>query len=181
MSLGPTESKFVLHWGEMGARWGVNRTVAQIHALLFLSARPLAAEDIAESLGVARSNVSNSLKELQGWRLVSTMHLMGDRRDHFVALKDVWDIFRVIVEERKRREIDPTLTVLRECAIEGGQDAALGKDALDRMNQVLQFLDMLGTSYDDYKHLPPATLQRFLKMGGKVARLLGGDDKEPAL
>jgi DNA-binding transcriptional regulator GbsR (MarR family) len=182
VSLGPTEQKFILHWGEMGTRWGVNRTVAQIHALLFLSARPLAAEDIAETLGVARSNVSNSLKELQSWRLISTTHLMGDRRDHFVALQDVWEIFRVIVEERKRREIDPTLTVLRECAIEGERDVSLDKRALDRMNEVLQFLDMLGASYDDYKHLPPATMQRFLKMGGKVARLLGGDgdDKDPA-
>ncbi len=178
MPLGPTEQKFVLHWGEMGARWGVNRTVAQIHALLFLAERPLTAEDIAESLGVARSNVSNSLKELQGWKLIRVTHLMGDRRDHFVALQDVWEIFRVIVEERKRREIDPTLTMLRECAIEGGQDATLDKAVLGRMNDVLQFLDMLGATYEDYKHLPPATMQRFLKMGGKVARFLGGDDKE---
>jgi len=180
MPLSPTEQKFILHWGEMGARWGVNRTVAQIHALLFLSERPLAAEDIAEALVVARSNVSNSLKELQSWRLIRVTHLMGDRRDHFVALQDVWEIFRVIVEERKRREIDPTLTVLRECAIEGGKDAALGAGPLARMNEVLVFLDMLGASYDDYKHLPPATMQRFLKMGGKVARFLGGDDKDAA-
>jgi DNA-binding transcriptional regulator GbsR (MarR family) len=178
MPLSPTEQKFVLHWGEMGARWGVNRTVAQIHALLFLSERPLTAEDIAESLGVARSNVSNSLKELQGWKLIRATHLMGDRRDHFIALQDVWEVFRVIVEERKRREIDPTLTVLRECAIEGGQDAALEKGALGRMNEVLEFLEMLGATYDDYKHLPPATMQRFLKMGGKVARFLHNDDNE---
>ncbi len=162
----------------MGAKWGVNRTVAQIHALLFLANRPLTAEDIAESLVVARSNVSNSLKELQSWNLIRVTHLMGDRRDHFVALQDVWEIFRVIVEERKRREIDPTLTVLRECAIEGGQDAALEAPSLARMNEVLVFLEMLGASYDDYKHLPPATMQRFLKMGGKVARFLGSDDKE---
>lgn len=180
MALSPTAQKFILHWGEMGARWGVNRTVAQIHALLFLAERPLTAEDIAESLVVARSNVSNSLKELQSWKLIRITHLMGDRRDHFVALQDVWEIFRVIVEERKRREIDPTLTVLRACAIEGGKDAALDAGALARMGEVLAFLDMLGASYDDYKHLPPATLQRFLKMGGKVARLLGGDDKDAA-
>jgi DNA-binding transcriptional regulator GbsR (MarR family) len=177
MALGPTEQKFVLHWGEMGTRWGVNRTVAQIHALLFLANRPLAAEEIAETLSVARSNVSNSLKELQSWNLIRITHLMGDRRDHFVALQDVWEIFRVIVEERKRREIDPTLTVLRECAIEGDTDTALEPASLARMNEVLTFLDMLGTTYDDYKHLPPATLQRFLKMGGKVARFLGPDDK----
>ncbi|PHV05478.1 ArsR family transcriptional regulator [Janthinobacterium sp. BJB412] len=178
MSLSPTAQKFILHWGEMGARWGVNRTVAQIHALLFLAERPLTAEDIAESLVVARSNVSNSLKELQSWKLIRATHLMGDRRDHFVAIQDVWEIFRVIVEERKRREIDPTLTVLRECAIEGGQDAALEAGSLNRINEVLQLLDMLGSSYEDYKHLPPATMQRVLKMGGKVARFLGNDDKD---
>ena len=175
MALGATEQKFILHWGEMGTRWGVNRTVAQIHALLFLANRPLAAEDIAESLGVARSNVSNSIKELQSWNLIRSTHLMGDRRDHFVALQDVWEIFRVIVEERKRREIDPTLTVLRECAIDGAGDGGLEQASLERMQQVLALLEMLGTTYDDYKHLPPATLQRFLKMGGKVARFLGDD------
>jgi DNA-binding transcriptional regulator GbsR (MarR family) len=178
MALGPTEQKFILHWGEMGTRWGVNRTVAQIHALLFLANRPLTAEDIAEALVIARSNVSNSLKELQSWNLIRSTHLMGDRRDHFVALQDVWEIFRVIVEERKRREIDPTLTVLRECAIEGGKDDSLEPASLKRMIDVLGFLEMLGTSYDDYKHLPPATMLRFLKMGGKVARLLGSDDED---
>lgn len=180
MSLGPTEQKFILHWGEMGARWGVNRTVAQIHALLFLANRPLTAEDIAESLTVARSNVSNSLKELQSWNLIRVTHLMGDRRDHFVALQDVWEIFRVLVDERKRREIDPTVAVLRECAVEGPKDAALEHASLHRMAEVLSFLEMLGTTYDDYKHLPPATLQRFLKMGGKVARFLGPDEKDGA-
>jgi DNA-binding transcriptional regulator GbsR (MarR family) len=178
MALSPTEQKFILHWGEMGARWGVNRTVGQIHALLFLSNRPLSADDIVEALGVARSNVSTSIKELQSWKLIRVTHLMGDRRDHFVALQDVWEIFRVIVEERKRREIDPTLTVLRECAIEGDGDAGLDRASLARIHEVLDFLDMLGNTYEDYKHLPPATLQRFLKMGGKVARFLGSDDKE---
>lgn len=178
MPLGPTEQKFILHWGEMGARWGVNRTVAQIHALLFLANRPLTAEDIAESLTVARSNVSNSLKELQSWNLIRVTHLMGDRRDHFVALQDVWEIFRVLVDERKRREIDPTVAVLRECAVDGPKDAALEQASLHRMAELLSFLEMLGTTYDDYKHLPPATLQRFLKMGGKVARFLGPDEKD---
>ena len=178
MELSTTAQKYILHWGEMGTRWGVNRTVAQIHALLFLSNRPLNAEDIAEALTVARSNVSNSLKELQGWGLVRLAHVMGDRRDHFVALQDVWEIFRIIIEERKKREIDPTLTVLRECAIEGAQDAALEADTLARINDVLAFMEMLSTTYGDYKHLPPPTLQRFLKMGGKVARLLGTDDTE---
>lgn len=178
MPLAPTMQKYILHWGEMGTRWGVNRTVAQLHALLFLSNRPLPAEDIAETLGVARSNVSNSLKELQGWGLVRITHVAGDRRDHFVALQDVWEIFRVIVEERKRREIDPTLTILRECALEAEQDPGLEDATKAKMEQVLGFLEMLTATYGDYKHLPPATLQRFLKMGGKVARLLGGDDTD---
>jgi len=174
----PTAQKFILHWGEMGTRWGVNRTVAQIHALLFLAGRPLTADDIVDTLGVARSNVSNSLKELQSWKLVRVSHLLGDRRDHFTALQDVWEIFRVIVEERKRREIDPTLSVLRECAIEGTQDRELDRDALARMQTTLDFLEMLSAGFDDYRHLSPQTLQRMLKMGGKVARFLGPNDKE---
>jgi len=180
MELSPTAQKFVLHWGEMGTRWGVNRTVAQIHALLYLAERPLSADDIVETLGVARSNVSNSLKELQSWKLVRITHVLGDRRDHFVALQDVWEIFRVILEERKRREIDPTLSVLRECAIEGTQDEQLDAATLARMQTVLDFLEMLSTTFQDYQHLSPQTLQRFLAMGGKVARFLGPNDKEPA-
>jgi len=180
MELSPTAQKFILHWGEMGTRWGVNRTVAQIHALLYLAERPLSADDIVETLGVARSNVSNSLKELQSWKLVRITHVLGDRRDHFVALQDVWEIFRVILEERKRREIDPTLSVLRECAIEGTQDEQLDAAMLARMQTVLEFLEMLSTTFQDYQHLSPQTLQRFLKMGGKVARFLGPNDKEPA-
>jgi len=178
MNLSPTAQKFVLHWGEMGTRWGVNRTVAQIHALLYLSERPLTADDIVETLGVARSNVSNSLKELQSWKLVRVSHVLGDRRDHFQALQDVWEIFRVILEERKRREIDPTLSVLRECAIEGGDDQDLDAATLARMQVVLEFLEMLSATFQDYQHLPPQTLQRFLKMGGKVAQFLGPKAKE---
>lgn len=178
MNISPTAQKFVLHWGEMGTRWGVNRTVAQIHALLYLSARPLAADDIVETLGVARSNVSNSLKELQSWKLVRIVHVMGDRRDHFAALQDVWEIFRVILEERKRREIDPTLTLLRECAIEGADDAELDAAMLARMQTVLDFLEMLSATFQDYQHLSPQTLQRIVKMGGKVARFLGPADKD---
>jgi DNA-binding transcriptional regulator GbsR (MarR family) len=178
MKLSPTEQKFILHWGEMGTRWGVNRTVAQIHALLYLSGRPLAADDIVEALGVARSNVSTSLKELQSWKLVRVTHVLGDRRDHFVALQDVWEIFRVILEERKRREIDPTLSLLRECAIEGTQDQELEAASLARMQTTLDFLEMLSASFEDYQRLSPQMLQRMLKMGGKVARFLGPNDTE---
>lgn len=178
MQLSPTTEKYILHWGEMGTRWGVNRTVAQIHALLFLSNRPLHAEEIADTLTVARSNVSTSLKELQSWGLIRVTHVLGDRRDHFQAHQDVWEIFRVIMEERKKRELDPTLTVLRECALEAGNDAALEAATRVRMDEVLAFLEILMRAYEDFKHLEPATLQRFLKMGGKIARFLGPDEKD---
>src|SRR5206468_5231439 len=108
-ALTPVAQKFILHWGEMGTRWWINRTVAQVHALLFLSPRPVPADEISATLAVARSNVSTSLRELQGWRIVRVVHVLGDRRDHFESIKDVWEIFRIVSEERKRREIDPTL------------------------------------------------------------------------
>src|SRR3954462_4094986 len=114
MTLTPTIEKFILHWGEMGTRWGINRTVAQVHALLYISPKPLHAEEIAETLGVARSNVSTSLKELQSWGIVRLAHVMGDRRDHFESMKDVWEMFRVIMDERKKRECDPTMHLLKE-------------------------------------------------------------------
>src|SRR5256714_7938577 len=114
-TLTATEQKFILHWGEMGTKWGINRTVAQIHALLYISPKPLNAEDIAETLDVARSNVSNSLKELQSWRIVKLVHVLGDKRDHFESMKNVWDMFRIVLDERKRREIDPTMAILEEC------------------------------------------------------------------
>src|ERR1700726_4864145 len=116
--LTPVVQKFILHWGEMGARWGINRTVAQVHALLFLSPKPVPADEIASTLTVARSNVSTSLRELQGWGIVRVVHVLGDRRDHFESVKDVWEIFRIVSEERKRREIDPTLQAIRECVRE---------------------------------------------------------------
>src|SRR4051794_25409922 len=118
MTLTPIVEKFILHWGEMGTRWGINRTVAQIHALLYLSPKPLHAEEIAETLGVARSNVSTSLKELQSWGIVRLAHVMGDRRDHFESMKDVWEMFRVIMDERKKRECDPTMQLLKELTVE---------------------------------------------------------------
>src|SRR6476660_9365831 len=113
--LSPVQQKFILHWGEMGTKWGINRTVAQIHALLFISKRPFSADDIVAALGIARSNVSNSLRELQNWGIVRVVHIMGDRRDHFESMKDVFEMFRVISRERKKREIDPTIAMLRDC------------------------------------------------------------------
>ncbi|WP_432719440.1 MarR family transcriptional regulator [Jeongeupia wiesaeckerbachi] len=178
MTLSPTTQKYILHWGEMGTRWGVNRSVAQIHALLFLSNVPLHAEQISETLTIARSNVSTSLKELQSWGLIRAMHMPGDRRDHFQAYQDVWEVFRIILAERKKRELDPTLTVLRECALEAENDQALEAATRARMDEVLAFLELLMRGYDDFKHLSPATVQRFVQMGGKVARFLSPDEKE---
>src|SRR3954462_5155635 len=126
--LSPITRKFILHWGEMGARWGINRTVAQVHALLYVSPRPLNAEDIVPALGVARSNVSTSLRELQGWGIVKVVHVLGDRRDHFESLHDVWQLFQAVMQERKRREFDPTLALLRECVAEAEKAGA--KEAL---------------------------------------------------
>src|SRR5436190_3264720 len=117
-TLAPVAQKFILHWGEMGAKWGINRTVAQVHALLFLSPRPIDAEEITDTLAVARSNVSGSLRELQGWGIVKMVHVMNDRRDHFESMKDPWEMFRIVLDERKRREIDPTLAMLKEALAE---------------------------------------------------------------
>src|SRR5499433_1403327 len=127
-SLTPVAQKFILHWGEMGTRWGINRTVAQVHALLFLSPKPLPADEISTTLDVARSNVSTSLRELQGWGIVRVVHVLGDRRDHFESIKDVWEIFRIVSEERKKREIDPTMRVLAECAAELGRSGSAQAD-----------------------------------------------------
>ena len=168
--LSTTQQKFILHWGEMGTRWGVNRTVAQIHALLFLANEPLTAEDIAETLAVARSNVSNSLKELQSWGLVKVGHVMGDRRDHFTALQDVWEIFRVILEERKRREIDPTIALLGELAekLEGRRNVP--EHVRERIGRMHQFIGTLTSWYEDIRRVPKPTLVALMKLGAKVAR-----------
>lgn len=169
MKLTPVSERFILHWGEMGSRWGVNRTVAQIHALLFLAGKPLAAEDIAETLGVARSNVSTSLKELQSWRLARVVHAMGDRRDHFETSTDIWELFRLIVEGRRQREIDPTLAVLRDClkSPELGQEP---KDSAQRIRETLDFMETLTTWMDEMLRLKPETLMKTLGVGAKISR-----------
>lgn len=175
MLLTPVTEKFILHWGEMGARWGVNRTVSQIHALLFLAPQPLTADDICSTLGVARSNVSTSLKELQNWGLVRVVHVLGDRRDHFDTSKDVWELFRVIVEERKKREFDPTLTMLRDCVQQQGEPGA-DAETLRRMQDVLEFMETLTAWINEMKRLPPDTLMKILKLGARVQKILGRDD-----
>ena len=172
-ALTPVAEKFVLHWGEMGQRWGINRTVAQIHALLFLSPRPLNAEEIAETLGVARSNVSTSLKELQGWGIVRVAHVMGDRRDHFESMKDVWDMFRVVLDERKKREADPTLHLLRELAAQAEKKGEADVYQRDRLKDMLGFFELMTQWYESTRGMPTPAVQKLCKLGDKVARLLG--------
>jgi DNA-binding transcriptional regulator GbsR (MarR family) len=173
-ALTPIQQKFILHWGEMGAKWGINRTVAQIHALLFLSDKPLNAEDIATTLGVARSNVSNSLRELQGWGIVKITHILGDRRDHFESMKDVWEMFRIIVDERKKREADPVLNMLREAVTEAKKPGAADAYTRERLADMLQFFDLMTSWTEQTRRLPTAAVIRMVKMGDKIAKLVGG-------
>ena len=171
MELSPVMEAYVLHWGEMGTRWGVNRTVAQIHALLYLAGRPLPADEIAETLKVARSNVSTSIRELQSWELISRTHVMGDRRDHFEAETDLWTMVSRIAAERKKREIDPTLAVLRKCLTDAATDKKTDKEVAARIKAMHDFLQSASDWYDDVETLPPSTLATLMKMGSKVARL----------
>jgi DNA-binding transcriptional regulator GbsR (MarR family) len=173
MKLTAVMEKYILHWGEMGTRWGVNRTVAQIQALLYLSTSPLNAEEITETLNVARSNVSTSIKELQSWGLVKTTHVLGDRRDHFETLHDPWDLFDAIIEGRKRRELDPTLTLLRECVLESDADKDTPDEVKKRIKDVMNFLNTLDSWYEQIKVLPRPTLIKLIKLGAKIQRLLG--------
>ena len=172
-TLSSVAQKFILHWGEMGTRWGINRTVAQIHALLFLSPRPLPAEEIATTLAIARSNVSNSLHELQSWGIVRIVHVLGDRRDHFESMKDVFAMFRVITHQRKKREIDPTLQVLQRCIAEAGKPKSADRYTRERLTDLLQFFELAETAYLQLEKLPTSALLKLAKMGDRTARLLG--------
>ena len=169
--------RFVLHWGEMGSRWGVNRTMSQIHALLFVTGRPMHADEICELLGVARSNVSTSLRELQSWSLVRIVHLMGDRRDHFETSGDVWELLRVIVRGRKSREFEPTMATLRECLQhpELGRESALTRQ---RVSETLVLMETMSVWVDEMLRLSPETLVKIMKMGARIQTLLRG--KAPA-
>lgn len=173
MKLSAVQQKFVLHWGEMGTRWGINRTVAQIHALLYISPKPLNAEDIAETLNVARSNVSNSIKELQSWRIVKMVHVLGDKRDHFESLKNVWEMFRIVLDERKRREVDPTVAILEECIAEAEKDKDTDKNTEERLRELQRFFQTTTNWYAQVAKLPPSALSKFLNAGDKVLKTLG--------
>jgi DNA-binding transcriptional regulator GbsR (MarR family) len=166
--------KFILHWGEMGTRWGVNRGVAQIHALLYLSPEPLHAEEIADTLALARSTVSTCLRELHGWGIVRITHVLGDRRDRYASVQDVWEMFRVVLEERKRREVDPTLLVLRECVAELKRGRQEGAHARRKLTEMLDFFETITGFYDQIRPLATPTLVRFLRMGDGLRRFLSG-------
>ncbi|HAH10374.1 MAG TPA: ArsR family transcriptional regulator [Alphaproteobacteria bacterium] len=172
MHFTPAMEAFVRHWGEMGARWGVSRSVAQIHALLYLAEEPLPAETICEVLDIARSNVSTSLRELMGYQLIDLVHVAGDRRDHFRAKQDPWDMLLAIVEERKRREIDPALAMVRSCVAQAAQDAQTPNGAAQRMQAMLALLTELDTLYVQLRALSRPTLQRAVKLGDRLVKLL---------
>lgn len=171
MKLNPTTEKFILHWGEMGTKWGVNRTVSQIHALLYIMGKPMNADEICETLNVARSNVSNSLKELQNLQLVQITHILGDRRDYFTTSDDVWVLFRVIVEQRQRREIEPTLQFLHQLMQEpefANENEAVKK----RISQTHDFIDTLTSWTNEMLKLSTATMTKVLKLGASIQKLL---------
>ena len=169
--LSPPALRFVLHWGEMGARWGVNRTVAQIQALLFFHGRPFHADEIVDLLEVARSNVSTSLRELQSWNLVRMVHRLDDRRDYYETARDPWELMRLVVRERKAREFEPTIAALRECVA----DPAFAREqpaTQARVRETLHLMESLSTWTDDMLRVPSATLLRLMRLGARIQALL---------
>lgn len=172
ISASSAKSQFILYWGDMGGQWGVNRSVAQIQALLFLSAEPLNAEQIAERLGIARSNVSNSLKELVSWKLIRRVPIPGDRREFFEAESDVWEIARRVAQGRKQREIDPAMQVLADCVATAETEKNLDPTALGRLKDMQEFLETVDGWYSQMLHVPKSKLNMLMKMGNKVISLL---------
>lgn len=176
MNLPPLVQSFVLHFGEMGSRWGIARTVGQIYAVLFVAERPLCADDIVDRLGVSRSNVSMGLKELQSWNLVRLRHVPGDRRDFFVTPEDVWAIVRILVEERKKREIDPTLTILRDLLMQSPASDE-ERHAQTRMRDMHEVIELMTGWYADVEKLETERLIQLLTLGSKVVKVLEMKDR----
>ena len=176
MNLPPLSQSFVLHFGEMGSRWGINRTVGQIYALLYIAQDPLCADDIVDALGISRSNVSMGLKELMGWRLVRLEQRPGDRRDFFSTPEDVWAIFKILAEERQRREIDPTLSMLRDALLETPADPA-ERHAQQRMKDMHDLIEQVTDWFGEVRKLSPSTLQTLMNLGSKVTKLLEFKEK----
>lgn len=170
--LNPVIHKMVLHWGEMGARWGISRTVAQIHALLYFSPKPLTADEIVGALGVARSHVSNSLKELQSWGVVKGTYLLGDRREHFESIKDVWQMFEILLDERKRREMDPTLKALRETSAQLDGGASVDPHTRKRLQEMLEFFETMDGWFGEVRRLPLASRIKLATLGARIGKWL---------
>lgn len=166
------KAQFILYWGDMGGQWGVNRSVAQIHALLFLSVNPLNAEEISEELGIARSNVSNSLKELVSWKLIKRVPIQGDRREHFVAEADVWEMATRIAQGRKEREIDPARVAIADCVAQAEAEEGVNPVVLQRLRDMQDFLDTADKWYSQMLGVPKKQLNMLMKMGDKVFSLL---------
>lgn len=173
MQLSPAVEKYVLHWGEMGTRWGTNRTVAQIHALLYLSPEPLRADQIVDVLSVARSNVSTSIRELQSYGMVRMTHVLGDRRDYFESLHDVWELFRVIIDQRKQRELNPTLSMLRTAAEEVDAEDDTHPVTKERIHNMLDFVETTSGWYEQIQDVPTKTLRKLMKLGKRITKLVG--------
>jgi len=176
----PEAEAFILHWGEMGTNWGVNRSVAQIHALLYLSDRPINAEEISDTLKLARSNVSTALKELQSYNIVRRQHVAGDRRDHFVAETDLWDLLMRISAERKRREIDPTIELLAQLKERIAERRDVPEHVRERIGRMHDFISTLTNWYDQVRRLPKPTLITLMKLGAKIAQFIPGSKKRAA-
>ena len=172
MHMTPAVEKYVLHWGEMGTRWGTNRTVAQIQALLYLSPEPLRADEIVDLMSVARSNVSTSIRELQSYGLVRMTHVLGDRRDYFESLHDVWELFRVIIEQRKQRELNPTLTMLRGCVAEIEGEKETDAITKERIRNMLTFVETTSSWYEEISDIPTSTLTKLMALGKKITKLV---------
>jgi DNA-binding transcriptional regulator GbsR (MarR family) len=172
MKMTPAVEKYVLHWGEMGTRWGTNRTVAQIQALLYLSPTPLRADEIVDLLSVARSNVSTSIRELQSYGLVRMTHLLGDRRDYFESLHDVWELFRVIIEQRKQKELNPTLAMLKGCAAEVQAEKETDAITKERIQNMLEFVESTSNWYEQISQIPTSTLTKIMALGTRITKLV---------
>ncbi len=175
--LTPAMQKFILHWGEMGSIWGVNRTVAQIHAVLYLSPEPMTAEEISETLVIARSTVSTGLRELQNWGIVKSTHVLGDRRDFFEAVSDVWEMFRAILRERMSREVDPTLAMLQESVTQLGADEQ-EEHVRERLQEMLEVYQSISSIYQQAEQIPTSTLIKIAKLGDNFGKVLSMFVKE---
>ena len=173
MKITPVIENYINHWGEMGLRWGTNRTVAQIQALLYLSPKPLTAEEISSLLSVVQSHVSTSLRELQNYGVVNMTHIAGDRNDYFESIHDVWELFRVIIEQRKQKELSPTLKMLNECSIEIEKENEAHQVTRERIHNMLSFVNSINNWYEKIKSISNSALQKIMSLGNAITKFVG--------